>query len=58
VRESAQVQRMKKFMNFIGEGVGAGFLFEIRRVSTTADFWRACEKFLAHDETRSLNPLP
>jgi tRNA-dihydrouridine synthase len=58
VRESAQVQRMKKFMNFIGEGVGETFLFEIRRVSTTADFWRVCEQFLAHDELMALLPAP
>ena len=46
VNESAQVQRMKKFMNFIGEGVGEKFLHEIRRVATTADFFRVCEEFL------------
>jgi tRNA-dihydrouridine synthase len=56
VRESAQVQRMKKFMNFIGEGIGDEFLFEIRRVTTAADFWRACEKFLAHDKPMALEP--
>jgi tRNA-dihydrouridine synthase B len=57
VKESAQVQRMKKFMNFIGEGVGANFLHEIRRVTTTADFWRVCEAFLAHDEPMTLEPV-
>jgi tRNA-dihydrouridine synthase len=56
VRESAQVQRMKKFMNFIGEGVGNKFLHDIRRVTTTADFWRACETFLAHDKPMPLEP--
>ena len=56
VPESAQVQRMKKFMNFIGEGVGEKFLFEIRRVATTADFWRACENFLNHDQPMPLEP--
>jgi tRNA-dihydrouridine synthase len=56
VKESAQVQRMKKFMNFIGEGVGAKFLHEIRRVATTADFFHACEDFLNHDEPLSLEP--
>jgi tRNA-dihydrouridine synthase B len=56
VRESAQVQRMKKFMNFIGEGVNAQFLFEIRRVATTADFWRVCEAVLAHDRPMHLMP--
>jgi tRNA-dihydrouridine synthase len=56
VRESAQVQRMKKFMNFIGEGIDGNFLFEIRRVTTTADFWRVCEQFLAHDKPMTLVP--
>jgi tRNA-dihydrouridine synthase B len=56
VRDSAQVQRMKKFMNFIGEGVGDKFLYEIRRVTTTADFFRVCESFLDHDEPMALEP--
>jgi tRNA-dihydrouridine synthase B len=56
VRESAQVQRMKKFTNFIGEGVGERFLHAIRRVETTADFWRVCEQFLGHDEPMTLEP--
>ncbi len=58
VRESAQVQRMKKFTNFIGEGLGGKFLHDIRRVETTADFWRVCEEFLQHDQTMTLEPLP
>lgn len=56
VKESAQVQRMKKFMNFIGEGVHEKFLHDIRRVITTADFWRVCEEFLDHDQTMTLEP--
>jgi tRNA-dihydrouridine synthase len=58
VSESAQVQRMKKFMNFIGEGVGEIFLFEIRRVTTTSDFFRVCENFLDHDQPMPLEPVP
>jgi tRNA-dihydrouridine synthase len=58
VRESAQVQRMKKFTNFIGEGIGEKFLHAIRRVATTGDFWRACEEFLNHDQPMSLQPKP
>jgi hypothetical protein len=58
VKESAQVMRMKKFMNFIGEGVGEKFLFEIRRVATTADFFRVCEDFMNHDEPLALEPEP
>ena len=56
VRESAQVQRMKKFMNFIGEGIGGEFLFAIRRVTTTAEFWRVCEGALAHNQPMALPP--
>ena len=54
-RESAQVQRLKKFMNFIGEGMepSAPFLHEIRRVNTRADFFRICADFLDHDR-----PMP
>ena len=58
VPESAQVQRMKKFMNFIGEGVSEKFLFEIRRVATTSDFFRVCEDFLNHDRPMPLEPIP
>jgi len=57
VRESAQVQRMKKFMNFIGEGIGGEFLFAIRRVAATADFWRVCENFLMHDDPMPMRSL-
>lgn len=58
VKESAQVQRLKKFMNFIGEGIpGANdFLFQIRRVETKAAFFGVCEQFLNHDEPMSLDP--
>ena len=56
VRESAQVQRMKKFTNFIGAGIGEQFLHDIRRVAMTADFWCVCEKFLNHDEPMTLEP--
>jgi tRNA-dihydrouridine synthase B len=56
VKESAQVQRMKKFMNFIGEGIDEKFLFEIRRVATTVDFFRICENFLDHDQSLTLEP--
>ena len=57
--ESAQVQRLKKFMNFIGEGVPPAeqFLHEIRRVSTRHDFFRVCEEYLDHESPITLEPL-
>jgi tRNA-dihydrouridine synthase B len=56
VTESAQVQKMKKYLNFIGMGVEptGQFLHQIRRVSTKADFFRACEEFLDHDRLMPL----
>jgi hypothetical protein len=57
VRELTQVQRMKKFTNYIGEGIGEKFLHDIRRVTTTADFWRVSEQSLDHDEPMPLEPI-
>jgi len=56
LQESAQVQRMKKFMNFIGEGVEGTFLHDIRRVATAADFFRVCETSLNHGNPMTLEP--
>jgi hypothetical protein len=42
---------------FIGDGVGEKFLHEIRRVATTADFFRVCENHLASDEPMTLEPV-
>jgi tRNA-dihydrouridine synthase B len=60
VSESAQVQKMKKYLNFIGLGVEptGQFLHQIRRVSTKADFFRVCEEFLDHDRLMPLEPFP
>jgi len=59
VRESSQVQNMKKYMNFIGLGVEptGNFLHTIRRVSTQSDFFRACADFLDHDSPMPLEPF-
>jgi tRNA-dihydrouridine synthase B len=60
VRESAQVQKMKRYMNYLGLGAepSGEFLHQIRRVSTKADFLRVCEDFLGHDEPMPLEPFP
>jgi tRNA-dihydrouridine synthase len=59
VTESAQVQKMKKYLNFLGVGVESTgqFLHQIRRVSTKADFFRVCEEFLNHDQPMLLEPF-
>src|SRR5258706_2837654 len=60
VRETAQVQKMKKYMNYLGVGAEptGQFLHQIRRVSTRADFFRVCEEFLDHDQATPLEPFP
>ncbi len=59
VREAAQVQNMKKYLNFIGLGVeGTGtFLHRIRRVTTEADFFGVCAEYLEHDDPMPLEPF-
>ena len=58
VKESCQVQKMKKYMNFIGAGVDeeGAFLHQIRRVQTKGEFFRVCEAFLQHDRPMPLEP--
>jgi tRNA-dihydrouridine synthase B len=60
VPESARVQKMKKYMNFLGLGAepSGQFLHQIRRVATQADFFRVCDEFLNHDQRMSLEPFP
>lgn len=60
VPERALVQKMKKYMNFIGAGVepSGRFLHEIRRVNTKADFFRICTEFMDHDELMPLEVFP
>ncbi len=60
VRESAQVQKMKKYTNFIGLGVEptGQFLHRIRRVDSRAEFFGICGEFLDHDGPMPLDPFP
>jgi len=55
--ERVQCDRMKKFLNFVGEGVPAPFLHDIRRAHTAADFHRICAEFLDHDDPMALEPI-
>lgn len=45
IEEKYQVNRMKKFLNFVGQGVDAEgkFLHEIRRVKSKQEFFTVCE---------------
>ena len=59
-RESAQVQKMKKYLNYLGVGVEptGQFLHQARRVTTTAALFDVCVKFLDHDRPMPLEPFP
>lgn len=55
--EKIQCERMKKFMNYLGEGVPGDFLHRIRRSQTQAEFFVICTEFLAHDQPMKLEPV-
>jgi len=59
VKESAQVQKMKKYLNYIAAGAEptGKFLYDIRRVETRDDFFRVCAEFLDHDRPLPLEPF-
>ncbi|MBA3883243.1 MAG: hypothetical protein H0X73_11135 [Chthoniobacterales bacterium] len=59
IRESAQINNMKKYLNFIGLGVEptGEFLHQIRRTTTRAGLFTHCREFLDHDEPMPLEPF-
>lgn len=57
-RERLQVEKMKKYMNFIGEGVAPEFLHRIRRATTREEFFGCCREFLNHEQPMPLQPPP
>ncbi len=60
IREISQVNKMKKYMNFIGLGVEptGSFLHQIRRCTTRAGLFALCREFLEHDDPMPLEPFP
>jgi len=59
IKEVAHIQKMKKYLNYVGLGVepSGKFLHDIRRVTTEADFFRLCEEYLSHDRPMPLEPF-
>ena len=57
VPDPKQVQRIKKYANFLGEGIGMEFLHAVRRVATKAAFFDLCGEHLDHDRAMTLEPL-
>jgi len=56
VPDPKQVQKIKKYANFLGEGIGSEFLYDVRRVTTKAEFFALCERHLDHGEPMTLEP--
>jgi tRNA-dihydrouridine synthase len=58
IAEVPHVQKMKKYLNYIGVGIEptGEFLHKIRRVTSEREFFAVCEAFLDHDEPMPLEP--
>jgi tRNA-dihydrouridine synthase B len=54
--EKVRCERMKKFLNYLGEGVPGAFLQQIRRSQTADEFHGICREFLDHDQPMALLP--
>jgi len=55
--EARQCKRMKKVLNYLGEGVPGEFLHRIRRSATRAELFGICREFLDHDRPMPLEPV-
>jgi tRNA-dihydrouridine synthase len=56
VPDPKQVQRIKKYANFIGEGIHPEFLHAVRRVTTKEEFFNLCSEQLDHEQGMTLEP--
>lgn len=58
VPERYQVQKMKKYLNFLGLGVEPEgvFLHKMRRVNTQEELFGVCTEYLDHSEPMTLEP--
>ncbi len=59
IGENAHIQKMKKYMNYVGMGIEptGEFLHAIRRATTECEFFQLTGKFLNHDEPMLLEPF-
>jgi tRNA-dihydrouridine synthase B len=58
LRPAKQVQKLKKYLNFVGEGIDAAgrFLHDMRRAQTEEELFRVCEGWLDHERPVDLIP--
>ncbi len=59
IKENAHIQKMKKYMNYVGMGIEptGEFLHEVRRITTEVEFFNLCKRFLDHDQPMPLEPF-
>jgi tRNA-dihydrouridine synthase B len=60
VPELAHIAKMKKYLNFVGQGVdpAGAFLHAMRRAETEAALFAVCDEHLLADPTREFSPEP
>ncbi len=58
IADAAHVQKMKKYLNYVGVGIEptGEFLHRVRRATTEEEFFAVCEQFLDHDQPMPLEP--
>jgi len=50
ISDAPHVQKMKKYLNFLGEGLSETFLHDMRRAQTPEDLFCLCDRELNHDQ--------
>ncbi len=60
VPENVHVNKMKKYLNFVGQGVDAtgAFLHDMRRTATKAELFAVCDRHLLAEPDREFAPEP
>ncbi len=62
IPEQAHVNKMKKYLNFVGQGVdpNGAFLHDMRRTETEAELFSVCDRHLLADPAKefSMEPYP
>ena len=56
IPDSKGVQKIKKYANFIGEGISPEFLHAVRRAGSKGEFFAICREHLDHGEAMPLDP--
>jgi tRNA-dihydrouridine synthase B len=58
--ERAHVNKMKKYLNFVGQSVDAtgAFLHDMRRTDSEAELFSVCDRHLLAEPTREFSPEP